>query len=78
MSPMTADVLARLIELQGKRTDGDFASTLGVTRSHWGHIRAGRRRLTYALTKRALRIFPELYPIVMQDLAGEPAEKVAS
>jgi transposase len=71
MSRMTAEVLARLIELQGSRTDEEFAALLGVSRSHWAHIRAHRRRLTYAITKRALRVFPELYPIVMQDLAAE-------
>lgn len=74
MERMTAEVLARLIELQGRRTDDEFASLLGISRSHWGHIRAKRRTLTYAITKRALRAFPELYPIIMQDLSGDVGE----
>lgn len=71
MSPMTADVLARLTALQGDRTDAEMAGLLGISRSHWGHIRAKRRTLTYGITKRAVRVFPELYPVVVQDLAAE-------
>lgn len=75
MGNMTAAVRDRLIELQGGRTDAEMAALLGVSRPHWTHIRAHRRQLTYALTKRALAHFPELYPIVMQDLAVDaPAE----
>lgn len=74
---MTAEVRAKLIELQGSRTDEEFAGLIGVTRSHWTHIRAGRRGLTYAITKRAVRVFPELYPLVMRDLTAEPVEATA-
>lgn len=70
MSLMTDDVLARLKLLQGERTDAQMGGLLGVSRSHWGHIRSGRRTLTYDITKRAVRVFPELYPVVVQDIAG--------
>ena len=73
MDRMTTQVLAKLIELQDGQTDAEFATLLGLSRSHWTHIRAGRRQLTYAITKRAARQFPEIYPLVMQDLAGSPA-----
>ena len=78
MRRMTADVLARLIALQGDRTDAEMAALLEISRSHWGHIRAERRTLTYAITKRALRVFPELYPLVVRDLGLDAPQKVAS
>lgn len=74
MVRMTKQVLAKLIEIQGGRTDAEFAALLGLSRSYWAHIRAGRRPLSYAITKRAARQFPELYPLVIQDLAPSPVE----
>lgn len=65
---------AKLVSLQGDRTDGDMGRLLGVTRHHWGHIKAGRRKMSYALVKRAARHFPELYPIVLRDLTADSAE----
>ena len=71
MVPMTKTVLAKLIEIQQHEGDTDerFAARLEISRSHWTHIRAGRRHLTYAITKRAAQRFPEVYPLVMQDLS---------
>lgn len=78
MHTLTGDVskqlAAKLAELQGDRTDAEMGALLGVTRVHWSHIRAGRRQMSYAVVKRAAAHFPELYPIVMRDLAAEPVE----
>lgn len=77
MHELTADVAAKLaaklVALQGDRTDGEMGALLGVTRHHWGHIKAGRRKMSYALVKRAAVHFPELYPIVLRDLTEEVA-----
>lgn len=68
-----ARVAAKLAEIQGNRSDAEFAPLLGVTRAHWAHIKAGRRSPSYAFIKRAAGIFPALYPIVMGDLISEAA-----
>jgi hypothetical protein len=64
------EVVAKLVELQGHEKDGAFALRLGVTRSHWAHIKAGRRKVSYALAKRAAGVFPAILPILMRDLSG--------
>lgn len=64
-------VAAKLAEIQGTRTDAEFAAILGVSRAHWTHIRAGRRSPSYALIKRAAAQFPELDRIVMLDFLSE-------
>jgi len=64
----------KLTRLQGERSDAEFARLLGCTRPHWHHIRSGKRRVSYAMVKRAAVHFPELYPIVMRDLVAQPAE----
>jgi len=48
-------LLTRLIELQGSRSDSAMAAWLGIDRSHWAHIRAGRRTLTLRIIERAIR-----------------------
>lgn len=70
---MSEEVRERLIGLQGGKTDAEFAALLGVSRSYWTHIRNRNRHLSYAVTKKAIKAFPELYLIASQDLAGEPA-----
>lgn len=64
------EIASTLSGLQGSRSDGEMAGLLGITRTHWAHIKAGRRFVTYAIVKRASRAFPEVLPIVMRDLAG--------
>jgi hypothetical protein len=75
MRHLTPDVAtqlsAKLAALQGERTDADMGKLLGVTREHYAHIKANRRRMSYAVVKRAALHFPELYPIVLRDLAAE-------
>lgn len=79
MVPMTTTVLAKLTEIQRQRgeTDEQFAGVLGVSRSHWTHIRNGRRHLTYPITKRAAQRFPEVYQLVVIDLSAS-SPRVAS
>lgn len=63
------EVVAKLLELQGSERDSDFAARLGVTRSHWSHIKAGRRKVSYAVVKRVSAEFPgSMLPIVLRDL----------
>ena len=69
---MTEPVRVQLIEIQRRRgeTDEQFAALLGVTRSHWTHIRRGDRGLTYAITRRAARQFAEIHSLVVKDLSS--------
>jgi hypothetical protein len=78
MDHMAEQVLAKLVELQNGRTDAQMGDLIGVSPSHWRHIKAGRRRLTYRIMQRAVRAFPPLYPIVMRDLAGNDAPAEAA
>lgn len=65
---------ATLRELQGERTDAEFALLLGCTRPHWWNVKKGRRRPSYAMVKRAMQQFPSaLGAIIMQDLTAPPA-----
>lgn len=63
-----AEIVAKLVELQADRTDAEMGDLLGCSRSHWAHIRAGRRRLTYPMLKRAIRAFPSVSMEVADDL----------
>jgi plasmid maintenance system antidote protein VapI len=65
---------AKLAELQGERTDDEFAGVLGCSREHWSNVRAGKRRVSYPMVKRIGRLYPELYAIVVRDLMS--AEQV--
>jgi hypothetical protein len=69
---MSNDVLARLCALQDGRTDREMSDRLGISRSYWAHIRVGRRALSLAVTRRAVRAFPELYPFAVQGFLEEP------
>ena len=75
---VAAEIAAKLAELQGISSDADMAERLGITRPHWSFIKTGRRRISYRAMKRAAAIFPELYPIVMRDLIGEPKPEAAA
>ena len=73
-------IAAALVELQGERTDAEFAALLGCTRPHWWNVKHGRRRPSYALVKRAMAHFPTaLTAIVLHDLTPpRPVEAKAS
>lgn len=70
---VAAEIAAKLTELQGASTDAEMAERLGVTRPHWSYIKTGRRQISYRALKRALAVFPQLWPIVVRDLACEPS-----
>jgi hypothetical protein len=67
-------VAAKLMALQGAETDTAFAARLDCTREHWANVKAGRRRASYELIKRAGDLFPEIRQIVWNDLTGKPIE----
>lgn len=44
-------------------TDSHLAARLGISRSHWRHIRTGRRPVTLNVARAAIAIWPELEEI---------------
>lgn len=78
MADMADQIVTRLVAAQGERTDAEFAALLGISRTHWSHIRAGRRFITRELQRRAVQAFPEIWPTVLGDLAGLAPEEAAS
>lgn len=68
-------VVARLVQLQGKRTDTEMAALLGVSKGQWSHIKAGRRNLTRERIAHAVRAFGAEWPELAADIAGQ--EQVA-
>lgn len=61
-------VTSRLVSLQGGRSDAEMADILGCARVYYLQLRTGRRRLSYAMAKRAARHFPEILAMLMRDL----------
>lgn len=70
-------VRVKLVELQGDRTDTEFAVLLGCTRPHWWNVKNGKRGASYALIKRAAQHFPDLYQVVLHDLSAPATEKAS-
>lgn len=48
--------------------DAQLAKRLGISRSHWRHIQAGRREVTAALAARAIALWPDLEPIYLEEV----------
>lgn len=48
--------------------DSHLAARLGISRSHWRHIQAGRRKVTEAIAARAIAIWPDLEPIYLTEV----------
>lgn len=73
------EVAARLAEKQRDLgvSDGQFAATLGVTRTRWNGVKNGRADPGYKLIRGALKAFPELAPLVAQAMTREPSEAAA-
>lgn len=68
-------MLDRLLIIQRRESlpDREMAERLSVARSTWTEIRNGNRRLSEAVTVRAVRAFPELLPgYVMSVSESEP------
>lgn len=71
-------VVRRIMDLRRGRPHTETAALLGLSRSHWAHIRSGRRPFTYARLQRAVQVFPELLSDVVADLAhGDHTKKSA-
>lgn len=66
---VSREIVATLAEAQADESDRKFAVRLGVTRSHWAHLKAGRREVSYALAKRAAGVFPGVLQTIMRDLS---------
>lgn len=67
-------IVERLADLQGGRTDGEMARLLGIHRTHWFNLRTGKRRLSRDVLTRAIAAFPDVWPDVVRDLAGDSVE----
>lgn len=61
-------VTRRLVALQGRRTDREMALLLGCSRPYYYYLRTGKRRVSYAMAKRAAQIYPEIMALFMRDL----------
>lgn len=64
-------VAKRLAELQGDRSDAEMGRILGCSRNYYWQVKHSRRRISYEMAKRAGRVFPDVFAIVVQDLAAE-------
>lgn len=69
-----AEVVEKLTQLQGERTDAEMAALLGCSRSHWAHIKAGRKHFTLARLQQVCRAFPDVWPEVAAEMTGQEAK----
>lgn len=53
--------------------DAQLARRLGISRSHWRHIQAGRREVSTAVAARAIALWPELGPLYLAELTAHRA-----
>jgi len=60
-------LLEKLVEKQSQSKLGDeaFAGKLGISRSYWINIKAGRMNIGISLLSGAVKAFPELQPEVL-------------
>lgn len=71
-------IVTRLIEIQQREgmTARAMAARLGIREDNWCHMRRRSKqggRPSVALVQRAVRAFPELYPLVLNELTQEVA-----
>jgi len=74
---VSRQVAAKLVERQGGRTDAEMAALLGCGRVYYWQIKRGVRRISYEMAKRAAQDFPEILPIILRDLTGEPTAVIS-
>ena len=69
---VTVERLSDLIKarLPGER-ECAIAAKLGISRSHWRHIQAGRREISKAVAARVIALWPELGPIFLAEIAAQ-------
>ena len=61
-------LLDALIEKQGAMSGAEFARQMGITRSYWNHIKAGRRPVTIYVARRAATRWPEMRGFLIEHL----------
>jgi hypothetical protein len=72
------EIVTRLIEIQRREgmTARAMAARLGIREDNWCHMRRRSQqggRPSIVLVQRAVKAFPELYPLVLHELSGEVA-----
>jgi hypothetical protein len=70
-------LIARLMELQGSRSDTEMARLLGTSRAQWNHLKGSRRKPTLRFGRRAVQVFGDECPELATDLAGQEHEQPA-
>lgn len=65
--------MARLSDLIKARLPGErecaIAARLGISRSHWRHIQAGRREVSKKVGARVIALWPDLAPVFVAEMA---------
>lgn len=62
---------------QGTEYDRDFAARLGVSRAHWTRLKLGKRPFTLTILSAAIRLWPDLGPVYLEDVrdTGTPPDQ---
>jgi transcriptional regulator with XRE-family HTH domain len=57
----------KLVEIQARTgmTDAEFAAALGVSRSMWSFVRAGKKSFGIEPVANAFRVFPEVRDLII-------------
>jgi hypothetical protein len=75
MERLTAQIQARK---EPGEPDAQLARRLGISRSQWRHIQAGRRTVSQKLAARVIAIWPDLEPVYLSEvqraLHGTPTD----
>ena len=71
-------LIDQLVQRQGGRRDREMAAELGIARSTWNHLKAGRRHMGVRTIHRVIARFPSLRDEAMDYLASLPRRKPAS
>lgn len=77
---MPEPLIQRLIEIQQheRLSNGAFAEKLGIDRSMWWRVRRSNQRAGRKVVDGALRCYPELAPLLAQDVQICPTAGVLS
>ena len=67
---MMVTVIDSLKEIQTREhlTNGQFAQRLGIHEKSWSRIKGGRSGLSYDLIRKAVRAWPELAVVVLDEI----------
>jgi len=61
-------ITARVVELQGERSDLEMAQILGCSRPYYSLLKSHKRQMSYPMAKRASVVWPEVLTLLMRDL----------